>query len=407
MKNVMLTLLIILIIILTIFFIRHIGNYKEGINLNKVKTAIKDVGKFGNDIKNIGSELGNQIKKVDNLGNDLTKFGKEIEKTSQIPVKMANDLDREIQKISKKAEKQITNSFNETKNFFDDLVDEVWTETRKITKEIEQVPFKVEKISNDIFLGYIPDFIRECWYQFDKYVITPIRKFFTNIGYLFLSTGNVFKEIILKIISIPSCVPIYVIESSRAGFKYIYDKYFPSWFKQVIDFINTYIIQLIIVPIFGIFIFITKFILQIFGFKFPSYDYESNKNKCFNFGPLNKVFELLITAIKEIFNILETIFDALNIDKIINEIMSVFTGKRKKRKSSPTTSRVQNTVDNFIDTTNNTMNNISSTAESSINNTLDGTKDMLSSIGIDVPSTDISESLNNVRSNIASLSGFF
>lgn len=53
------------------------------------------------------------------------------------------------------------------------------------------------------------------------------------------------------------------------------------------------------------------------------------------------------------------------------------------------------------------MNNISSTAESSINNTLDGTKDMLSSIGIDVPSTDISESLNNVRSNIASLSGFF
>ena len=341
----------------------------------------------------------------------VKNLGKEIEKIARVPIKMADDLSREINNIAKQAEKQITGAFDETKNFFKDLIDEVWNEIRKITKEIEKIPAKVEKMANDIFLGYIPDFMQECWNQFNKYVIKPIQKFFKNIGYLFLSTGNVFKEIIVKMMSIPSCVPIYILESLRVGSKHIYDKYFPGWFRQIIDFINTYIIQLIIVPIFGFFLYITKLILQLFGFNFPSFDYGFKKDKCLDFGPLGKVFKLLTTVIKEIFNILETIFDALNIDKIIKKIMSVFTGKRKKKRTSSPTSRVQNTVkntvDNLINTTTGTIDNISSTTQNSINDTLDSAKNMLSSIGIDVPSTDISGSINSAQSNIASLRGFF
>lgn len=400
MPNIMLMLLIIILIIIIIY---NTNNYKEGINLGKVKKAIKDVGKFGSDIGKLGKKLGKEMSKVKDLG-------KEIEKTAKVPIKMIKDLPKEIENIAKEAENKIKGAFDEAKDFLKGIIDEVWDEIKSIIKKIEKIPKQVEDLAESIFLDYIPNFLKECWNQFNKHVIKPIKDFFNNIGYLFTHTGDVFKEIIKKLISIPTCIPIYMIEASRSGYNYVYKKYFPGWLRSIMEFIDTYIIQLIIVPVFGFFLYITKLILQLLGFNFPSYDYESKKQKCMDFGPIFTFFSKLIGVLTEVFNILETIFDALNIDEIIDAIMSIFTGKKKKKKSS-SSSRVQNTVKNTVDglinTTTGTIDNISSTSQNSINNTLDSAKNMLSSVGIDVPTTDISGSLSNVQSSISSLKGFF
>ena len=54
MPNIMLILVIIILIIIIIY---NITSYREGVNLGKVKRAIKDVGKFGSDIGKLGKKF--------------------------------------------------------------------------------------------------------------------------------------------------------------------------------------------------------------------------------------------------------------------------------------------------------------------------------------------------------------
>jgi gas vesicle protein len=384
MPNIMFILFIILIIVLIIIY--HFSRKKEGI-IGKINKAIKDVGKFGKDIGDLGKKLGNEISKVKDLG-------KEIEKIADVPIKMAEDLGNEIANIAKKAENQVTNAFDEVKSFLEGLLDEVWGEIKKIIDEIEKIPKQVEDLATSIFTEYIPDFLETCWDFFYDKVLKPMISFFSKIGGLFENVGDVFETIIKKLLSIPSCVPIYMIEASRAGMKYAYKKFCPGWFREIVDFVNKYIIQLIVIPVFGFFIYITKFVLELLGFNFKLYDYGAVKRKCLDFGPITKIFKIFIGAIQEVIEFITMIFDALNITEIINEIMAIFLGKKKKKSSSISVTKVAK----------DTIDNVTNTVSKTTQDTLTNAKNMLSSVGIEVPSTNISGALTRIESNVGSLS---
>ena len=97
-------------------------------------------------------------------------------------------------------------------------------------------------------------------------LVNPIIVLFEGIGYMFLAIFDILKEIANKIISLPSCILIYMFGTIIDTLYAIYAYICPNFIRKYINYIYNIIIQ---PPI--------DFILKITGF-------SSTINKCYSFN---------------------------------------------------------------------------------------------------------------------------
>lgn len=384
----------ILILLLLFSLYYYYTTYVEGLK-SKIGKAFKRLGKFGKDIKSFGKKLGEEIKKVGRLGKELKTFGKKIEKGFKEIPKAFKKMDKAIKGIAKKAGRKIKGSFDKVERFFKKIIDKIWSELKRIIKFIEKLPALVAKWAKKIFVDIIPKFLKKVWSMFYNKVIKPIVNFFDDLGTIFGSVGKIFDIIIKKLKQMPGCIPIYGVEASKYGTRYVYSNFVPGWLKGICNFF-IFLLNLIFTPIIYIFSYFFKFIFEVVGFDFNFYDYESHKQKCFDWGPLMRMFNAFMRIFNTIFKFIRDIFKFLNIVALIQELLR-FLGLTKKKKKKQQATSVMNKLGNVIS---DAQDAVTETGQRIVENTLSSTKKGLSQVGIRVPDVNIQNTLNSLSTDV-------
>jgi hypothetical protein len=166
-------------------------------------------------------------------------------------VNVADDIPKEINNIKN----DISNSVNKVEQVGN-------TVTNQIDDKLATFLTKVEKLVID----KIKSFFTQFGDILNKGLVTPMLVLFEGIGYMFLSIIYILKEITNKIVSLPSCILIYMFNTIIDTLYAIYAYICPNFIRKYINYIYKIIIQ---TPI--------DFILNITGF-------SSTINKCYSFN---------------------------------------------------------------------------------------------------------------------------
>ena len=156
-------------------------------------------------------------------------------------------------------------------NTIDKLVsvaDDIPKEINNIKNDVSNSVNKVEQVGNTI-TNEIDDkltFFTQFGNILNDGLVNPIIVLFEGIGYMFLAIFDILKEIANKIISLPSCILIYMFGTIIDTLYAIYAYICPNFIRKYINYIYNIIIQ---PPI--------DFILKITGF-------SSTINKCYSFN---------------------------------------------------------------------------------------------------------------------------
>jgi len=349
--------LVTLTIMLLYILYKNIKKTIDGFSVNDIKRAIDKVGNLGKDIANMGKGLANEIKKVESLGDEIGKLGSEIEKVSKYPAEVGNIIAEEVEKIAKEADKKITSSFNkafdeientankafdeiedaanEVGDFATDSINDINKVLTEIGDVIAKIPQQVADMAKSIFLDYIPKLFEAGWKGFKKYIIDPLTDFFGEIGNVFSLIGDVFRQIIKVLMRIPACVPVYFFDISYEITMSVLKTILPGWLKNIFRAIYNYFINPIVIPIIKLILGVIKTILEIFGFNFNLEYYSKFRKKCYDFGPLNIIFEAFIEVFQLMMKALGLLFQVIPFDKIINEMLQLFGGGKKSKEKEP------------------------------------------------------------------------
>ena len=345
---ILLIIIIILASIISYSLYKQFRRKRDGFDPVKlVDDAIKDVAKFGKDIGDVGKQVYDEIRNVDKLGDDIIKLGEDIAEVAEYPIELGEKLGKDIADVTKQGVDFIEDEFNEitdavedfaedtyneienaansVKTFAEDQFDDIYGELADIGDTIADIPEQVADLAEDIFLGYIPDIFMQGWEYFQRYVLDPIVGVFREIGGVFEIIGDVFMEIINKLLEIPMCVPIYMYDISYEITLAVLKTVTPGWIKDTVRFINNNIIQTLVIPIIDMFLKMIKFIMEIMGFNFKINYLSKQRDRCYDFGPLNEIFEAFIDVFEMAFKGIGDLFKMINIDEIISEMLKVFT----------------------------------------------------------------------------------
>lgn len=344
----LLIIIIILSSIISYCLYKQYRRNKDGFDpIKDIDNAIKDVAKFGKDVGKVGKQVYDEIRKVEDLGDDIAKLGDDIVEIAEYPVKLGEKLGKDIADVTKQGIDFIEDEFNNitdavedfaedayddiegaansVRDFAEDQFDSIYGELADIGDVIAEIPEQVQDLAEDIFLGYIPDIFMTGWENFERYVLDPIVGVFREIGGVFEIIGDVFVEIIHKLMSIPMCVPIYMYDISYEITLAMLKTITPNWIKDTVRFINRNIIGAIVIPIIDAFLKALKFVLELMGFNFKINYFSKQRDKCYDFGPLNEIFEAFISVFTMAFEGVGQLFEMINLDEVINEILGIFT----------------------------------------------------------------------------------
>jgi hypothetical protein len=320
---------IILIIILSYSLFDYIFVPKIEPLMGSINNAINQVGQFPGQIANLANQVRNEVSKVGDLGEEVGRLGRQI---NAFPGQVRNELGS----VFKQSEDYVGSKFDTVKREVTDIAGEVQgmaqdfygqasAMSSEIGEVVEDIPGEVEAMSRMIFLDKIPQAFTSAWNWFYNNVIAPIIKFFYSLGNIFSDIGNVLLEIFYFLIRLPLCIPLYLFDAVMKILKGVYNRTFPQWLKSIISFINKYIIELILVPIFGVIIYVFRFLLELLGFNFSlGKDITSVLSKCYDTGIIGEIIDAVLSVIMSVFSGLGDIFRMFNFDALIGEIMSIF-----------------------------------------------------------------------------------
>jgi hypothetical protein len=408
---------IIIILILIIFPIyRYYHKQKEEFDINRVKRAVDDVGKFGSQIGNMMNSIGEEIGKVNNLGREISRLGPEISRISRFPIELGEELGNKVTKVANDAGGIIEDEFNrvigevedmanEVSDFTTETVGQVEGELNRIMAIIEDIPNQVVSLANEIFVDFIPKMFEKGWQEFKKHVIDPMVDFFNDVGEVFEKVGDVFMEIIETLINFPKCIPYYAIDTGIKITEATLKTILPSWLKNIIRWFHNNINKTIIIPIFWFFMNIFKTVLQFLGFKFDFDEMGENRKKCYNFGPLDEVFDAFKEFFEIVFKGIKELFKFIPFDRIIQEILQLIGlgngGATNGNKPSPAEQYIQQTQQQIQETVNEATEALRDAGvpvtTTQVNKYIDTAKSQLKSVGINIPDTP---DLQTLRQNI-------
>lgn len=398
--------LIAMIIILILIFYplyKYFKKERENFNPKDVGKAINSVKKFGQDIERMTKDLKKQTSDLKNLGKEINSLGPKIERVAKYPVELGNKLKEEVTKVADEAGNVIEKEFNKIKDevedmanevaeFAEEAVGEIEKEVTNIIETIEKIPDQVVNLANEIFGEFFPKIFDQGWKEFKKYVIDPIIEFFEDVGEIFNKVGDVVMEIIETIANLPGCIPIYAFDAgwevAIASLKTI----LPVWLKDIIRTINRYIVQPIIIPFINLCMRAMKFILEMFGFQFDFDALSKQKAKCYDFGPLDEVFEAFKEFFENVFDAVKDIFKFIPFDEIIERILEFLglgKGKGKGRGGGDGGGgdggggeMIKDKAGKAAEFASDTLGNITDTVTDTLGNVMNTTTNALSSFGL-------------------------
>jgi hypothetical protein len=176
-----------------------------------------------------------------------------------------SDMSNTIDKLVNVAD-DIPKEINNIKNDISNSVNKVEQVGNTITNEIDdKLSSFLTKVEN-LVINKIKSFFTQFGNILNDGLVHPIIVLFEGIGYMFLSIFDILKEITNKIISLPSCILIYMFGTIIDTLYAIYAYICPNFIRKYINYIYKIIIQ---TPI--------DFILNITGF-------SSTINKCYSFN---------------------------------------------------------------------------------------------------------------------------
>ena len=403
MNDYILLIAIIIILILLVYPVyKYLKKPKESFKPEDVGRAIKKVEKMFKDIERMGRDIGTQVKKVKNLGKDIAKLGPKIKKIARYPVELGNKIKDEAERVANEAgdfiegefdriKKEVEDAANEVANWAEETWNEIENEINKIVDEIEDIPNKVKNLATDIFEDWLPKLLNKGWEEFKKHVIDPILDFFDDVGDVFNKIGDVFMEIIETITNLPKCIPIYAFDTAYeialASLKTI----LPTWLKDIIRTINRYFIQPILVPFFKFCFNAFIMILEFFGFNFNFGDIDETRKQCYDFGPLDEVFEAFKEFFEMVFNAVKEIFNFIPFDEILAELLKLLgigggAGKRAmneaQKKRDEMIKGIKDKAGKAAEFATDTLGNVTDTVTDTLGNVMDTTTSTLSSFGL-------------------------
>lgn len=334
----------ILIVILVLLFIILAYSYtkkyktREGISLGDVKNAIKDVGKYGNQIGDLFSDLDDALKEVTNLGNDISNLGNDIADAMEYPVQIVADIPNQLSGVFDQAENLITSVFdevfdeimgfvNEIGSFATDIFDQIFSALGEAWDVIDDIPRQVIDLAETIFLDYIPRLFSKIGEIFEEYILSPLFDFFDGILGIFEIIGDVFMEMFAMMMRIPGCIPIYMFDTSIDMLK----TFLPGEVKSILRDLHPYTLQ----PIFNAIIYFNMNVIvpltKLLGLSISKKNMEYlNLNfagKCYDFGPIGVIIGYMIDFFKLIFETLGTLFELMisGIGQSISSVSEIFT----------------------------------------------------------------------------------
>jgi hypothetical protein len=176
-----------------------------------------------------------------------------------------SDMSNTIDKLVSVAD-DIPKEINNIKNDVSNSVNKVEQVGNTITNEIDdKLTSFLTKVEN-LVIDKIKSFFTQFGNILNDGLVNPIIVLFEGIGYMFLSIFGILKEIVNKIISLPSCILIYMFGTIIDTLYAIYAYICPNFIRKYINYIYNIIIQ---TPI--------DFILKFTGF-------SSTINKCYSFN---------------------------------------------------------------------------------------------------------------------------
>lgn len=176
-----------------------------------------------------------------------------------------SDMSNTIDKLVSVAD-DIPKEINNIKNDVNNSVNKVEQVGNTITNEIDdKLTNFLTKVEN-LVINKIKSFFTQFGNILNDGLVNPIIVLFEGIGYMFLAIFDILKEIANKIISLPSCILIYMFGTIIDTLYAIYTYICPNFIRKYINYIYKIIIQ---TPI--------DFILNITGF-------SSTINKCYSFN---------------------------------------------------------------------------------------------------------------------------
>jgi len=175
----------------------------------------------------------------------------DMSKTIDNLVDVADDIPKEINNIKN----DVTNSANKVQQVGNTITNEIDDKLSNFLKQVE-----------NLVVNKIKGFFTQKGDMLNDGLVNPIIVLFEGIGYIFLALFDILKEIANKIISLPSCIIIYIFGTIIDTLYAIYTYICPNFIRKYINYIYKIIIQ---PPI--------DFILKITGF-------SSTINKCYSFN---------------------------------------------------------------------------------------------------------------------------
>jgi hypothetical protein len=176
-----------------------------------------------------------------------------------------SDMSNTIDKLVSVAD-DIPKEINNIKNDVSNSVNKVEQVGNTITNEIDdKLTDFLTKVEN-LVINKIKSFFTQFGNILNDGLVNPIIVLFEGIGYMFLAIFDILKEIANKIISLPSCILIYMFGTIIDTLYAIYAYICPNFIRKYINYMYNIIIQ---PPI--------DFILKITGF-------SSTINKCYSFN---------------------------------------------------------------------------------------------------------------------------
>ena len=171
-------------------------------------------------------------------------------------VNVADDIPKEINNIKN----DVTNSANKVQQVGNTITNEIDDKLTNFLKKVE-----------DLVINKIKSFFTQFGDILNDGLVNPIIVLFEGIGYIFLSIFGILQEIVNKIISLPSCIIIYIFGTIVDTLYAIYRYICPNFIRKYINYIYNIIIQPFI-----------DFILTYTGF-------SSTINKCYSFNVNSKI----------------------------------------------------------------------------------------------------------------------
>ena len=153
-----------------------------------------------------------------------------------------SDMSNTIDKLVSVAD-DIPKEINNIKNDVSNSVNKVEQVGNTITNEIDdKLTSFLTKVEN-LVINKIKSFFTQFGNILNDGLVNPIIVLFEGIGYMFLAIFDILKEIANKIISLPSCILIYmfgtIIDTHYAIYAYIC----PNFIRKYINYIYNIIIQ--------------------------------------------------------------------------------------------------------------------------------------------------------------------